>query len=318
MFRRLCWVGFAIAIGVAGCSSNGPNMTGNNTSGDVTQACNDLASQLCSKLNACSSFAFSLAYTDMNQCNSRVALSCPSGAKANGSGATAASLEMCAQAYNSANCADLIAGIAPSGCNIHGTLPVGAACGSSVQCMGDNSYCNIPANQMCGVCATLAGAGQACMQATDCQLGLACASSGMCVTPGDMGAHCDTQHPCRVSFTCVNGTCAPPVEAMGTCDPNAQNCDYAAGLFCNTTNKCVPYKTAGAGAMCGLSATSDSYTVCTGTVLCPTPSMSLKGTCPTISADNAMCDPMGITSECLAPAICVNGTCLVDDPSSCH
>jgi hypothetical protein len=318
MFSRLSWAGFVIAIGLAACSNNtsgggGFNMTG----GDVTQSCNDLAAKLCMKLNQCSSFAFSLAYTDMNQCLSRVGVTCPSGAKASGSGATAAALEACAQAYASADCAALVAGVAPSACNIHGSLAAGAACGSSVQCMGDNSYCNIPANQICGVCATRSGPGGPCTQAGDCNLDLACASTGMCVTPGDTGAQCNPQKPCKVSLSCVNQQCSAPVGAMGTCDPNVQNCDYSAGLFCNASNKCIAYKTAAAGAMCGLSSTSDSYTLCNGTLLCPTTSMSLRGTCPMISMDNAMCDPNGLQSQCLAPAVCVNGMCVLDDPSSC-
>jgi hypothetical protein len=319
MFSRLSWAGFVIAIGLAACSnstSGGMGFTMNG--GDVTQPCNDLAAQLCKKLNECSSFAFSLAYMDMNQCLSRLGVSCPSGAKANGSGATATALEACAQAYASADCAALVAGVAPAACNIHGSLATNAPCGSSVQCMGDNSYCNIPANQICGVCATRSGLGGPCTQTSDCNLDLACASSGMCVTPGDTGAQCNLQKPCKVSLSCVNQKCSAPVGAMGTCDPNVQNCDYAAGLFCNTSNTCIPYKVASAGAMCGLSTTSDSYTLCTGTLLCATPTMSLRGTCPPISMDGAMCDPNGLKSACLAPAVCVNGVCVLDDPSSCH
>jgi hypothetical protein len=323
MIKRVSWVWSAIAVASAACSSN------TNSSGDggpstgpgnamLQMVCNDLSTQLCSKLNSCSSFAFSLAYPDMNTCITRVALTCPSGANANGSGATVAALQACSQAYSTANCADLVSGKQPDACNIHGTLMTGAPCGSSVQCAGANSFCNIPGNQVCGTCDTLAALGGPCAQITDCQLGLACSSTGMCVTPGTMGAACSAMQPCATSLSCVNAKCAAPGGMGDTCDPNAQNCDYTKGLFCNVSNKCVAYQMAGPGAMCGLSTTSTSYTLCTGTGLCPSVNMSVRGTCPTVPADNAACDPMYITSVCLPPAACVNSKCVLSDPSSCH
>jgi hypothetical protein len=305
-----------VAAAVVACSGS--------TAGTVssTQACSDLAMNLCTKLNSCAPFYVTLDYGSVSQCAARSAIDCPDVLMANGSGATASDVEACAQAYASASCEALESNSPPPACQIAGTLAAGAVCGSNQQCLGPNAYCKIAPTAICGACATQSAAGGACTSSDDCQSGLVCgaavgATSGSCVSPGAAGAMCDSGHPCQSTLVCSNTTCSMPVQAGGACDPQAQNCDLTQGLFCNPTSKvCAQVQTAAAGAACGFSASSNTYTVCANGAQCNGATATMQGTCGSVAADGAACGSNMAT--CMAPAICVNDVCTIPNPSSCH
>jgi hypothetical protein len=316
MVKSVRWLWPAI-VTVAACSGSSTTSGGNVT---AQQACTDLAGALCDKIASCSPFGFQVLYADAATCKSRGPLTCASGLMANGAKATPADLEACKQGYVDAKCEDLIAGNQPAPCQLQGTLAAGSACGENLQCAGANTYCNIAANQTCGVCAARPAAGATCSQSSDCQTGLVCGmgtgqTMGACVTPGAAGAACDAPHPCQVSLRCVGGTCSPPAAAGAACDVNAQNCDSIKGLYCTTSKVCATIPTANAGGACGVTGTT--FTVCTGGASCKLPANSLSGTCEALAADGAMCDATN-GPQCTSPAVCTNGACKVPDPSACH
>jgi hypothetical protein len=305
------------AVTVLACS-------GSTSSSNVspTQACSDLATNICNKLNSCAPFYVTIAYGSVSECTARAAIDCPQTISASGSGATASNVEACAQAYTSASCADLESNTAPSACTIAGTLTAGAMCGASQQCVGPNGYCKTSATAVCGTCATLSAAGAACTSNSDCQAGLVCgtaagATMGACVTAGAAGAMCDAGHPCGGTLVCYNTTCSAPVEAGGACDATAQNCDLTSGLYCNPTSKvCAQATTAAAGGSCGYSASANTYTLCSSGATCNGETATTQGTCGAVAADGAACGSNMAT--CTAPAICVNNVCTLPNPQSCN
>ena len=95
------------------------------------KACADEAGATCSLLQTCSGGALlTLRYGDLATCQQRVAAACMSSLSAAGTGATAASVEACAQALPSEACIDL------SGCG----NPV-PACQPQVGTLADNALC---------------------------------------------------------------------------------------------------------------------------------------------------------------------------------
>jgi hypothetical protein len=98
---RLSWVPAVLgAVTVLACSG----AASNNSNVSPTQACSDLGNAICNKLNSCASFYVTLAYGSVSNCATRFGIDCPNTILATGSGATAANVEACAQAYSSASC----------------------------------------------------------------------------------------------------------------------------------------------------------------------------------------------------------------------
>jgi hypothetical protein len=304
----------AAVVAMVACSSSN---SGGSVS--VSQACTDLSSAICAKLQSCDPFFFSVIYADTTTCVNASQGPCADAVNANGSGANASNVEACAQGYQSAKCGDLESNNPPSACQVHGSLAAGTACGSGVQCSGD-SYCHIAANQLCGVCAALVGANGSCAQSSDCQRGLTChtpsgSTTGTCVSPVAQGGTCMAGGPpCQTSLACVGGTCQAPVGPMQTCDKTAQNCDITQGYVCGTSGMCEKITIASPGQPCGL--LNGTYTLCQGNATCPIPMGSTMGTCPTVAANGATCGSNG--EWCMAGATCANNLCTVPNASSCH
>ena len=297
----------ALAAIVAACSSS--------SSVSPQQACNDLGTSICNKLEACSPYGLGATYGDVTTCVTRSALSCPSAITATGSGATAANVEACAQAYASTSCADLLDKGTPSACAVQGTLPAGTPCGSDVQCSGSAGYCKFTSGS-CGVCSTRSAAGGSCAASNDCQPGLTCqlgtGATGSCVTPGAQGAPCSPAQPCQASFVCLNAACSTPLAAGAACNPVTNGCNGAMGYYCSAASVCAQVQTSAAGGACGFSASG--VTTCTKAT-CKV-GTGATGTCEALANDGAACDPVNGPS-CLSPASCVNGVCTIANPASC-
>lgn len=308
MMREAMLGGVCAAALMVACSSSSG---GSNVS--TSQACADLAQSLCGRIDACAPLYVQIAYGDVATCQTRLGLTCQPALSATGVTATAGDVESCAQAYTSASCEDVLSNNSPSACHVHGSLPAGSPCGSDLQCTGDQSYCKLSTTAMCGVCSTRATAGGACTQSSDCQQGLACVTNGgaagTCAAPGAAGATCDATHPCKGDLACAGGTCKTPVEAGAACSATDDACDLPKGAYCNPTGMvCAQVGTAMAGGACGV--VTGGYAVCTGAATCA------AGTCKAAAADGATCGSNG--ASCLAPATCINGSCTLPDPSSCH
>jgi hypothetical protein len=337
MARSIRWAWPTVVVLGAACSAH-PSGGGGAV---ADQTWTDLATAICNQLGVCTPFVLQADYGDTQTCLRRQMLALPKVFSGPGSGTTPSNVEACVQAYATASCADLIAGTTPAACNIHGSLPQGAACGDDSQCAGANSYCNLGDSQTCGVCDTRAAAGDACAFDSDCESGMVCgmaanAATGACVATAGVGGACSDSTPCAFPLVCSSadpdagsGSCAQPAEVGASCDPVAQNCNGIENLLCDpTTNVCTAQPTAGSGAQCGFLGNGfASYTMCVGGAYCDLADSGFSGTCVPRAAEGAPCDPTETTGPlCLAPAVCAvpltsgspNGVCTLRDSSACQ
>jgi hypothetical protein len=308
--------------GSSGAGSSGSSSgasSGGMTSSD--QACSDLVTGLCSKLQACAPFAVTLTFGDVNTCIARLKLACPSLFSSPGTGINPSTAEACANAYAMATCDDILANKSLDACVFPGSVTAGAACGQNAQCV-PNAYCNFSAGQTCGVCSPRLAGGGTCGSDGNCQSGLVCAkannaATGSCVAPGGQGAACDAMHPCLSTLGCsAAGVCGPLLTAGAPC--SMQNCDTLHGLYCNPqTNICAPVQPAGPASPCGFMMADGSYSLCVASGRCALASGSTTtGTCEATAKDGTSCDPAN-GPPCLSPAACLGGVCTLPS-ASCH
>lgn len=313
------------ASGNKGGSSSGGGSGSGGASGSSSggyfapEACADYAKAVCSQYDKCTPFEIKVVYGDEPTCEQRVRLACTPAVEAPGTTISPNSVGQCAVAYNSDTCAELLDNAQPSACAFVGSVAVGGACGSDMQC--SSGYCRLALASTCGTCATRAQSGQAgpdggpaCIVDTDCAATLIC-GNGKCVAPGAMGAACSTSAPCSRTLACIGGSCATPYPVGHACSA-ATDCDGANGAVCDmvTTKACIATGTAAAGAACGV--INKGLTVCTAGATCENVSTAGIGTCHQPAADGAPCGP-GI--GCTSPAVCTTSAkCTLPAPSSCH
>lgn len=297
--------------------ADGGGDAGADAGGGVTadQACSDLATAGCGRLQACAPFALETIYGDATTCAQRAALACTPSLGASGSQITPEQVDSCAQAVTGETCDQAAGNTQPMACDVPGTLASGAACGSDAQCQ--SGYCKIPLGSICGTCTARASSGGACTADAECAAGLVCnpvsTTAATCVMPASSGQACSATQPCSRTLACIGGTCQTPLAAGATCSATP-DCNVAQGLYCDTqtTKKCTQTQTATAGQPCGI--INGVAVACTAGAVCAN-FTGTQGTCHPPAADNGLCGP-GV--NCLAPAACVNGKCLLPNPSSCH
>jgi hypothetical protein len=304
-----------------GCtSSNGSSSSGTDGGGgaDVVveagptaiDACTAFATAFCARLEACTPFALQVAYGDVNTCAQRGALLCIPALSANGATVTPTQMEACAQAVQAENCDEVLDNPQPSACDVPGTLPVGAVCGSHAQCQ--STYCRLTAGTLCGTCTAHSGAGAQCQLDADCAASLIC-NGGTCVGPAPLGSTCGATQPCMRSLSCLGGKCQPPGATGASC-ASAADCDAAHGVYCNTqTNKCAQTQVAATGQPCGI--VNGNAIACSGGDSCGKV-VNYQGTCHQTAGDNAVCGP---DIACLPPAVCIStARCTLPNPTVCH
>lgn len=292
--------------GTAG--SGGTGGTGGGATGD----CGSVATAACNKLQQCAPLLIQGTYGDVQTCISRVTLSCKSGTTAPGASVKPAQFAACADAFSNLDCSALGHGIStPSDCVIPGSRDNGQACGSADQCK--SGYCSVTTG-ICGACADRAAAGKSCTSSDGCQSGLVCNSQGVCAQPAAAGGNCTDFRDCTAGLVCSSGTCGQPVGAGKACKTG--ECNSLAGLFCNpSTNVCEQAQVADDGQPCGV--VNNTFVACKASGHCSIPTGQLKGTCLAHADDGASCDAQN-GPNCLPPAQCVNGQCVLGDPATCQ
>jgi hypothetical protein len=258
--------------------------TGPVDAGSPTATCASLATALCTRISACSSFGLKAIYGDVATCESRQAAQCLATLGAPDTGATIASTLACVAALPGIACAALDSGALGGACATRaGTVAVGGACGDDAQCA--STFCARASTSTCGHCALATTVGGACTDGA-CSAGQACLASGLCElpVPGKPGDSCTDQ----------------------------SECDLANGVGCNTSSGSCLALTIATGSCGANSIVASSYAVCPGSGTC---SAAIGGTCSPAAADGASC---GSSSSCMPPARCVSGTCRLPAPSTCH
>ena len=316
----------AAAGSIAACSSTSP-----------AQACVDISTAVCAKIDECAPAAISAIYGDTTTCATRTESTCNAALALKNNGDQAGNVEDCSKAYASLSCEGALANAPPKECaHKPGTLGDGSACGAAGQCK--SGVCQFDTTG-CGKCIEPIAAGADCNGTSDCQSGLVCALSAVsqtsatsvCVAPAASGGTCSTQAPivpCQVGLVCDKGKCAAPLAPDSACDPTVQPtlCDQAHGYFCTPRGtRCILAIAATTGQACGYDAQTGDYSYCAGSGFCGNVQQNGMGTCVAPAADNGACD-LAKGPLCIPPAVCVlapvdggtAGTCTVKDPSSCQ
>lgn len=295
--------------GSAGTSVAG--QAGSNPGPSVADGCKAIADALCDKRSSCASLSITNAYGDEETCSERLQGSCTRSMALPGLGMTPEGLVACSTAYTAASCSDVLTGKLPAACDPPGNLPNGSVCGDDWQCK--STQCFVDAGSTCGVCKARQPVGGACTALGDCERGLGCSSSKVCVGYKQAGE------------TCGDGICGPGLACFGPtgakkcgiapglgekCDPSgvsgASSCAPSSGAFCNLNSKaCQAYKTASKGGTCD---PSNGPVICIG-------SACRSGTCQAFTADGEKCDAN--TAPCQSPATCSGGRCVLVDPAKC-
>jgi hypothetical protein len=311
-----------LSAALVACSSSSGGSADGGTTVSAAQAASDGASAFCARAQACAPAYVQLEWGDVATCSTRFGAQLVGTLASTGTSDTPSQIEACAKALPTISCDDLLGNSTPAPCRaMPGSLANGAVCGDDSQCSG--GHCKVPSQQTCGVCTTFAAAGASCTLDGDCDNGLTC-FGGTCVTPVASGGACDTtSHPCLPTLACNAGTCGTPGAAGASCDPTATDtCDNLHGVFCDgATSKCVTAAFAQTGAPCGY--VSGTLTICLagpGNAEAECKGLSATsptGTCQAPAADGASCNAT-TGPFCLAPSVCVNGACQLDDPSACH
>ena len=316
----------AAAVLLAACTScsSSSSKGGGSDSGTMeagvspTQACMEMATAACGRLNSCTPFGLQVAYGDAMTCAQRAALACMPMVGVNGSTVTGTQIEQCAQATMAETCDEWLDNSQPSACTFTGSLGAGSACGTGSQCQ--SGYCKLAPGSVCGACSARAGAGQTepdggavCAVDADCAAMLLCAG-GTCMSPAGMGAACSMTQPCSRTLACISSKCATPI-AVGNACTALTDCDGSKGAICNTNTKvCIQTQTATSEAACGI--VGGGITACTGGSSCANISTQGQGTCHQPAGDGAPC---GFDVACMGPAICTaTARCTLPNPGSCH
>ena len=305
----------------------------------ATQACADLTSATCAKLEQCAPSLVTGAWGDTTTCQARSTVTCESALALKNTVDTPSLADQCSKAIAAQSCSDYFTNNPPKDCipTSKGKVADGSACGTAGQCASNT--CQIDPTTGCGTCIEPVVSGQPCKAATDCQAGLVCALSttagaAVCIAPVASGATCSDVAPiipCQTGLVCDSGskTCKAPLAAGSACDPTVLPtlCDSANGYWCTPLGtRCQLVLFAGNGQPCGYNAKTGDLTLCSGSGFCAATGDAGSATCQAPAADNNACD----TSKgplCQPPAFCkmpagadggTAGTCTVVDPAMCQ
>ncbi len=297
------------------------------------QACNDLATAQCARLNSCSATSLQINYGSVPACEAQERELCKNRIAAPASGATPATAESCAQGYGHWACADYFNRVnTPAGCGTKiGKLASGKGCAFAAQCA--SSFCALPPGKACGVCAASPNLGDSCAELQACGQNQICTSDTQrCATYAVAGEACGIGAVCGDGLACVGsntstgatGTCVAAVSVAGApCQTTAApaSCDRNLGLACNAVSKtCQTFVAAGAGQPCDN--VDNQFAGCAAGGACSTSVPEATGTCVAAAANAAVCDVVS-GPRCLALSMCVvtsgtSGTCQIADGSLCQ
>lgn len=253
---------------------------------------------------------------------------------ANRLGFSQTAFDRCMAAFGNADCER---GLDPGVCSgiFSGSQAVGQPCALSAECRSD-AFCTANPLGACGSCQARALPGADCSQAL-CTTGNDCLDVGqgmfLCIPfVADENQTCGTIQDglCRGRLQCVgdmNGaTCRRPGGQGAACDP-MQNTNAGCNIFQNqlcVNNSCAAVSWVGAGQSCAEPSLCNSTGRCDmGTMQCiawpGAGSPCFMGDC----ADGTFCDngtnnctalkgqgsQCMLSSECVDPLFCVNGSC---------
>jgi hypothetical protein len=279
--------------------------------------CAQVASTYCGTIDRCAGLYLKVGYGDVATCEARLRIACADQLAAPGTGYTPASVGACLTAVRAASCADLLDHHV-TGCALAGMRADGQACGGDAQCT--SSHCK--QDDVCGQCAPLPAAGEACTENDDCALGMVCAGPDgkkRCATPAAVGAACSASVPCTLGNFCKQGVCAKVAGPGEPCSGEG-SCDGLQALYCDEGAKtCRKAVLVAPGEPCGI--VNGGYAICTGGGACAglNPNLlQLTGVCAAPAKDGEACGAAANGRPCLPPARCSAGACKLPASASCQ
>ena len=336
--------------GAAGSGTGGGGTSGScGSTLDADAACSKYAASFCAYFGKCAPELLS-DFDSNATCVERSRLRCMVELDAPGSRVKPALYVAAADIYDATSCEPIysfknpLAGILESSdaCGQAGTLADGSACYVDQQCAG--MICSVPKGAACGTCTSLGQLGDACEVDADCDDAHYCVGL-KCNARLGLGQTCGANPQCGKDAHCASGTCQPRLGVGGTC---ALDSDCESGLVCGaskqckkpslgTTNApcaplellscngflgfkcdsntmtCIKAAKAASGQACGLQ--GSVYVACADAATCVL-KPDLTGTCVALAKEPASCN-LDMGPECLSPAVCAAGSCVIPDKSTC-
>ena len=281
------------------------------------QACARYSDVYCLLLQACEPIVIRIYFGTLDRCRSHYTSVCPAMFLLQGTTMTPDRQMACANGLEATTCEQLaLRAPTPAVCESDGELTSHEACGSTWQC-AEGCCTQKQVGELCGVCTPQGPEGASCTKSGGCQPYLLCTEAGLCVSPGQLAASCDPDHPCRRDLACFNNTCAPLGQPGEPCGPD-NTCDSNVGLYCDPWKTiCRTFEYAAPGEPCGMLQGQDGlYTICTAGSDCEFDS-GLTGSCKGPLKPGAPCDPETPLPACELPTFCVGGVCQIPHPETC-
>ncbi len=270
----------------------------------------DLAKARCELLARCARPSLA-PYGDVPTCVARTVLDMKASWLAPDVAVSDPSLTSCATALRAATCAAI--DDIPSACDLRGTRPNGAACGTGAQCASGECKPKSAVYSPCGVCTPRSNEGESCGTPTAgrCANGLLCmgSSNPTCRRPAALGESCGNDVLCATPLVCVGSKCAAPLVAGDDCSSRFV-CNPVDGVYCNqTTGRCRDFTSAAPEESCDADVNTGRVPICS------------RGYCSVVchaySKDGESCPS---SFSCQFPARCIgrDPTCRVLAASECN
>lgn len=290
----------------------------------IEQACKAMADALCAKYQSCLALNFSQAFADLAACSQQLAADCEAESRTEGSHASTASRNACAEALAAlTDCTAVVENALGQreipACNASpGDRADGESCWTGWQC--SSAYCEF-GTDLCGTCRAVAGEGEDCSGAV-CRSGLACVES-VCTKKPALGEACSAKvytNACDGLLACMQGVCVEHADIGDPCTSTPQNDHCRPTGWCNeSTGVCEPYgDDAVSGDPCGILENGSIEYCGTGFRCRITDKTHFKGTCESADQSGDACESLyAIGDSCMQPTMCIEGTCQQPDYSVC-
>jgi hypothetical protein len=271
----------------------------------LAEACADFGKRLCDRLEVCGPLFVRIQFGGPVVCAERMRLDCLLEGNAPGSAVRAAEVSRCARDFSTIQCIDLLKNNSLDSCFPPGPRPVGQPCYAQSQCQ--SSLCALN-DTGCGRCVPRVPEGGSCLTDAQCEKDLTCpAATHVCTRPATLGHACnDKGQPCQATLVCRLGTCQVAKGPGADCSGDNE-CDFGQLLFCQKSGlalvgKCQTFKLPGPGEACGQA--RNALPFCQAST-CDANS----GRCIPFADDSAPCGAAANGRACMAPGVCVAGTC---------
>lgn len=295
-----------VALGLALVTTSAVVVNG--CGGSKEEACVKLARSLCSFTDRCTPFVLGFQYGTTAACEALETDRLCATLGLTKVLVSGSDYESCASALDAASCGPTPDLVCPQVYQHAGEKKGGASCFSNLQCQSVQCVQTDPTT--CGSCVDLAKPGEPCSGLASCDPDHWC--DGTCQPRLSEGSACTDSAACERGLFCLDGACAPPLQAGDDCAGNEAACDVSQGLLCvvfDASTVCTLPTLSTEGEPCGL--TPQYVRFCSAELYC-----APDQTCAPRKVEGEAC---GSAVECAPGLGCAAGACVVPTPApSCQ